>query len=222
MHPHPVYIATGEIRELRALLIRRRLILTDRNRWQHRARSMLRGSGLRVRPGGHRLRAVLEELLNSPNGLDAYLSDSLDLCLRQLAALGVELQRVEAELPGRSRRIETIGRLQTLPGVGPLVPEVRQSGDVGRLGSITKMGAKALRGTLVQAAHVVISQCRTAEAVALQAIAERVRGSRGRRKIAVVALARHLLRIAYYILRDETTYEASRLEHGAYQDQALA
>jgi hypothetical protein len=33
MHPHPVYIPTHEIRELRTLLTRRRMIQTDRNRF---------------------------------------------------------------------------------------------------------------------------------------------------------------------------------------------
>ena len=80
-----------------------------------------------------------------------------------------------------------------------------------RLGSITKTGSKALRSTLVQAAHVLMNHCRSAEAKPLQAIGERVRSSRGRRKIATVALARHLLRIAYYILRDGTAYDAKRL-----------
>jgi transposase len=117
MHPHPVYMATGEIRELRALLSRRRLILVDRNRWQHRARSLLRGSGLRIQPGSCRLGAAIEELLASPTGLDAYACESLELCQRQQAALTIELQRVEAEVRQHSRRIDAIRRLQTIPAV---------------------------------------------------------------------------------------------------------
>ncbi len=38
MTPHPVYIPVGEVRELRRLLTRRRVIQRDRNRWQYRAR----------------------------------------------------------------------------------------------------------------------------------------------------------------------------------------
>jgi len=133
---------------------------------------------------------------------------------------------------------EAIGRLRTIPGVGELtattiyawvgdvrrfpdakalaayaglVPSIRQSGEVQRLGSITKTGSKALRSTLVQAAHVLMSRCRSAETKPLQAIGERVHTSRGRRKIATVALARHILRIAYYLLRDNTIYEPGRL-----------
>jgi hypothetical protein len=39
----------------------------------------------------------------------------------------------------------------------------------------------------------------------------RVWGTRGRRKIAVVAVARHRVRLAFYILRDGTTYDARGL-----------
>ena len=56
LHPHPVYIPTGEVRELRAMLTRRRMIQRDRNRWQYRARAALRGSGYKIRTGGHSLR----------------------------------------------------------------------------------------------------------------------------------------------------------------------
>jgi transposase len=111
---------------------------------------------------------------------------------------------------------------KALAAYAGLVPSVRQSGDVQRLGSITKTGSKALRSTLVQAAHVTASRCRSPEAEPLQAIAERVRGSRGRRKIAIVALARHLLRIAYYVLRDGTVYEAKRLERCAATEPRAA
>ena len=49
-----------------------------------------------------------------------------------------------------------------------------------------------------------------------------MRGLRGRRKIAVVALARHLLRIAYYVLRDETTYERTRVGQVTAPRRAVA
>jgi transposase len=238
MHPHPVYLPTGEIRELRALLTRRRMIQTDRNRWQYRARCALRASGYKVRTGGPSLRTALDQILASPQGVDGHLGDLLELCQRQERALSLELRQVEAELRERGRVVEAIGRLQTLPGVGTLtattiyawvgdvrrfpdakalaayaglVPSVRQSGDAQRLGSITKAGSKALRSTLVQAAHVRMHRCRGADAIPLQAIGARVHTSRGRRKIATVALARHLLRIAYYVLRDGTVYDPKRL-----------
>ena len=45
----------------------------------------------------------------------------------------------------------------------------------------------------------------------LQAIAERIKASRKSAKIARVALARHMLRIAFYMLRDNTSYDPKRL-----------
>jgi transposase len=238
MYPHPVYLPTGAIRELRALLSRRRMIQGERNRWQVRARCALRASGYKVRTGGHALRTALDELLASPQGIDGHLGDLLELCQRQEAALSLEQRQTEAALREGARALDAIGRLQTIPGVGALtattvyawvgdvrrfpdakalaayaglVPSVRQSGDAQRLGSITKTGSKALRSTLVQAAHVLMHRCRGADAIPLQAIGARVHTSRGRRKIATVALARHLLRIAYYILRDGTLYDPKRL-----------
>jgi transposase len=166
------------------------------------------------------------------------LAEALALCQRQEATLRAELQQVDTLLRSRPQTVGAIERLMSVPGIGVLVattiyawvgdvrrfphakalaayaglvPTVRQSGGAVHVGGITKQGAPALRTTLVQAANVLLSRCRGTEAVPLQAIGERIRGSRGRRKIAVVALARHLLRIAYYILRDGTTYDARRL-----------
>ena len=135
MHPHPVYIPTGEIRELRALLARRRMIQTDGIRWQHRARCALRASGYKVRSGRPSLRIALDQLLASPQGVNASLLDLLELCQRQEAVLEHERKRVEAELREQTRSIEAIRRLQTIPGVGELVGTtiVRHDGAEGRL-----------------------------------------------------------------------------------------
>ncbi len=238
MMPHPVYIPTGEVRELRQLLTRRRIVQRDRNRWQYRARAMLRGAGVSTRAGGHYIRKHMAQLLESPDGVETILLDGLGLCQRQVEILGEELEHIEAMLATRTAGIDAIQRLMTIPGVGPwvatsiyaavgdvsrfpnakslaayagLVPSVRQSGDAAQLGGITKTGSKPLRAALVQSAHVLTSRLESADAEPLQAIYARIRGTRGRRKIAIVALARHLLRIAYYILRDGTRYDPERL-----------
>ncbi len=75
-----------------------------------------------------------------------------------------------------------------------LVPSVRQSADTNVLGRITKQGSPQLRRLLVQAAHAVSSRFQTDAAKPIQSTYERIRGTRGRRKVALVALARHLLR----------------------------
>ena len=205
-------------------------------------------AGQAVRCSPRRLGSVLEEMLRSADGVDAYVAEMIEMVERQRERLDGELQVVEAELRRRAREIDAIKRLQTIPAIGPLTattiyawvgdvgrfpnakvlgayagltPSVRQSGEHTWMGSITKTGSPQLRHTLVQAAHVLIARSRGKEAAPLQDIAARVRGSRGRRKIAVVALARHLLRIAYYILRDRTVYDASRLR-SSEEDRAVA
>jgi transposase len=235
MYPHPVYVPTGEIRDLRALLSQRRVLHADYQSWRYRARAYLRAAGCPAAAGIAALRAMLTRVSGQ---IDGCLADGIDLCRRQEGMLRAELQRVDTALANRVASIDAVQRLMTIPGVGilvatalyawvgdvrrfptakklaayaGLVPTVRQSGGAIHVGGITKQGAPALRAGLVQASHILLARCRRAEAVPLQTIGLRIRGSRGRRKIAVVALARHLLRIAYYILRDGTTYDAVRL-----------
>jgi transposase len=235
MYPHPVYVPTGEIRELRAWLSQRRALRADYNRWRYRARAALRAAGY---PVGAGLKAFRAALAAEREGLPVSLATGLARCRRQEAALRAELAQLDATLRTRTQAVEAIARLQTVPGIGwvvattlyawvgdvtrfprakalaayaGLVPTVRQSGGAVYVGGITKQGAPVLRATLIQAARVLVHRCRTTEAMPLQAIGLRIQGTRGRRKIAVVALARHLLRIAYYILRDGTTYDAHRV-----------
>ena len=110
---------------------------------------------------------------------------------------------------------------KTLAAYAGLVTSVWQTGETLKetlkSGHITKQGSPALRRMLVQAAQVLISRCRTPEAWPLQAIAMRVQDSRHRRKIAVVALARHILRVSYYVLRDGTVYDPALL-HSVQQE----
>ena len=183
----------------------------------------------------------MDKLVQRPDGVDTIQLEGLGLCERYDTMLSEELAHIDAMLKVRTEGIDAIERLMTIPGVGHLiatsiyawvgdigrfpnakslaayagvVPTVRQSGDVNRSGGITKEGAKSLRATIVQGAHIIMNQCRSDEAKPLQAIGERIRGSRGRKKIATVALARHTLRIAYYILRDGTVYDPKRIRFG--------
>ncbi len=234
MTPHPVYVPGGEVRELRRLLARRTMVKRDLKRWQVRARSLLRAHGHRVRPGGHYINKLVSELLERPEGLDTDVFESLGMCERFIDMLREEVAQVDAMLATRTEGNEVVARLQTIPGIGPvaaatiyatvgdigrfrnartlaayagLVPTVRQSGDSNQLGRITKEGSRPLRSVLVQCAHVV-TRTSTDAAAPLRAHFDRIRGTRGRRKIALVALARHLLRIAFHVWKDSTPYRA--------------
>lgn len=239
MMPHPVYIPVGDVRELRGLLHRREVIQRDYLRWRNRAKAQMRASGVLVGQGVRCLKVAMDTHLEQCNeGVDGLLLDGIGLCERNMELLKEELDHMDAMLKRRTEGIDAIARLTTIPGVGDvvamtiyayvgdvtrfpnakalaayagLVPSVRQSGNSTVHGRITKEGAPMLRRILVQAAHVVSNRCQGDEAKPFKDTFDRIRGTRGRKKIATVALARHLLRIAYYVLRDGTVYDAARL-----------
>ncbi len=237
MMPHPVYIPTGQVRELRGLLSQRQALSGEHKRWLLRARSYLEAAGYKL--SRHRtVVRLVESAMAEPEGLDEPLAQALERCERMEAMASSELRNVEATIRREASSIDAIRRLKTIPAVGDwvsvsiyawvgdvrrfpnaralasyagLVPSVHQSGESQHCGRITKQGTGQLRSALVQAGHVLMFRCRSAEAAPLQAIAKRIHTARARRKIAVVAAARHLLRIAYYVLRDGTEYDPQRL-----------
>ena len=238
MTPHPVYIPTGEVRQLRRLLSRRAALVNERRTWLLRARTYLHAGGFKLKHAHRTVALLVDSAMNKPEGLDVDLHEALSLCDRMDQTLTKELKQIETQLFGQAEKIEAIQRLMTIPAVGikvatmvyawigdikrfpdarslasyaGLVPSVHQSGSICTHGSITKQGAPQLRSVLVQAGHVLLSRCKREESAPLRALAERVHVARGRRKIAVVAAARHLLRLSFYILRDGTTYDPSRL-----------
>jgi transposase len=238
MTPTPVYMPGGEIRELRALLARRRAIAQERTRWLVRARSHLQAWG-RAPTRGHRtVQRLLDAALKESEGADEILAQSLELCERMHSVLTEELKQVDALLHERAKSSPEVERLMTIPAVGErvalmihawvgevsrftsarqlasyagLVPSVRQSGASHTLGGITRMGSPELRSMLVQAGHVLLFRCASETSLPLKALALRVHRGRARRKIAVVAAARYILRTAYYVLRDKTDYDPARL-----------
>lgn len=155
-------------------------------------------------------------------GMLAVELDLLETLESQEAVVEAALGRVSAADP-RVRQIEMI------PGMGPrtaemlvallddphrfrsakevsaylgLVPRQYQSGATDRRGRITRRGSALARRLLVQAAWVALRWNET-----LRRVFERItRGHRGRRKVAIVAVARRLAVIAWAMLRDGTRW----------------
>lgn len=151
----------------------------------------------------------------------------LDQELAALAAVEAAIATVEQKLKALGGRSEAMARLRTIPGVGPrlsealvvalddphrfssgkqvgsyfgLVPRQYQSGASDRQGRITGQGNRLLRRLLVEVAWMSLRYNPWAREVY-----ERVRrGSRSRKKIAIVAVARRLTVIAWAMLRDGT------------------
>jgi transposase len=140
----------------------------------------------------------------------------LEVELAQLETLETQITQVEKALEALGKARPGVALLQTIPGVGPrtaeaivaylddphrfrtarevsayagLVPRQFQSGTIDRKGRITKRGPAYLRKILVECAWLM----RRHNLWAGQLVERLSRGQKGRRKPAVVALARKLL-----------------------------
>lgn len=236
MTPHPVYIPTGEVRHLRGLLSQREALVADRTAWLIRAKTLLASAGCPATPtpGSHNW---LRDALQNPDGLDALTAERVEQCERIHLHLTAELKHIDASIHEAAKGNDVIRRLQTIPGIGEkvavtiyawvgdvsrfqsarslcsyagLVPSVRQSADSTYSGGITKEGSGQLRRILVQAGHVLLWKCKSDSASPLRALPDRV-AAKGKRKVGVVAAARHILKIAYYVMRDGSVYDPELL-----------
>ena len=154
----------------------------------------------------------------------------LQVELEALTQAQARLAQVQAKLDSLGQAHAKVQLLQTIPGVGPrlseaivailddphrfhngqqvgsyagLVPRQRQSGNSDRHGRITKAGNSLLRTLLVEVGWVGIRWNPW-----MRAIFSRVhRGIRSRRKVAIVAVARHLLVWCWAMLRDNKPWQ---------------
>jgi len=154
----------------------------------------------------------------------------------------LELERESQELSQPWE--DELRRLQTLPGVGPivartvlavlfdagrfpsakhaasyagLVPSTDQSGDRDHHGRITKRGSSELRAMLCEAAHHARKPDHP-----LNPYFAKLCARRGYR-MAVVAVAHRLCRIAYAMLRDGTSFtpEKAGIEAGRFEKVSI-
>jgi transposase len=225
------YVAPRELRELRELL-RHHIALTRlRTALKNRVHALLARQGVqhgRAELFGPEGRSFLGEL-----SLPAPTRRRLESLLGLIADFDRELAAVKREIRGCAKDDPRVSVLTQIPGVGlfiallviaevgdvtrfpsarhlasfaGLTPRVRNSGERVRLGSISHQGSAHLRWGLIQAAQSAVR----AEGP-LKATYERIKRRRGS-KVAKVTVAREILTLCYYGLRDG---EIRRLEAGA-------
>jgi len=155
-----------------------------------------------------------------------------DMYLDKLEMLESQLARVTSVLDEIAKHHPGVSLLKTIPGVGPrtaeavvahiddprrftrvrqigayfgLVPCQNASAGKNRLGHITKDGPRTVRKLLVEAAWQLVRRC-PSERVRFDRL---VGGKKERRKIAVVAVAHHLLRSMLSMLRSGETWRGA-------------
>lgn len=217
-------------REMRQRLRTRRWLVAMRSGSITLVRSLVRQTGARVPAATSR--SLTTRLATV--ALPAALAEIVAPLRRTIDALSAEIRAVDAQLATRAAADPIVTRLQTVPGVGPIVAltfrsyvdDVRRFASAGQVsaaiglvpreassaerrhrGHITKAGPTELRSLLVQASWAC---WRSKRCATLRAWVERVAARRGRR-IAVVALARRLSRILYALWRDDTVFHAASL-----------
>jgi transposase len=215
------YVAPRELRELRDLL-RQRVVLTHmRTALKNRVHALIARQGIQrahadlFGAGGLRF---LDDL-----GLRTDPRARLDVLLRLIADFDREIDALAREIDRRARHDPRVDVLRQIYGIGRylgmlivaeigaierfpsarhlcawagLTPTVRSSDSRARLGHISGLGSKALRWALVEAAQ---KACQGGGP--LRHDFERIAKRRGR-KIAKVAIARKILTLCYYGLRD--------------------
>jgi transposase len=226
----PVHVKTTESHELRFLLVARKLLLKQ----QYENESCIRGSlkvfGLKVGAVTKRMfEARVRELIDERAPLIAVVEP----LLRARALIMTEHNRLYRMIVKAVQRDPVCRRLTSVPGVGALValtyrtgidvparfarskavgahfgltPRKHQSGEVDRMGRISKVGDEMVRTALYEAANVMMS--RVVKWSALKAWAMRVAKRQGPKK-AKVALARKLAVILHRIWVDGTEFRWS-------------
>ncbi len=217
-------------RTVRQILRSRRRLVGMRSGSVSLMRALLRQDGYRL-PSGSAER-VPARLARLP--LSGALTTTLAPLRRMIEALTHEIAEVDARLQTYVATDPVVQRLQSVPGVGPvvaltfrafiddvtrfrsaaqvsaaigLVPREDSSAERRHRGHITKAGPRELRSLLVQGAWAC---WRSARSASLRAWVERLAARRGRR-IAVVALARRLSRILFALWRDGSVFDAATL-----------
>ena len=226
-----VAIKTPEQQSVLMLHRTRELMVRQRTMLVNAIRAHMAEFGIAVRVGLPQVQALLAIIDDAE---DDRLPPLARACLSGLAAqfmsLQVEIVAAEKRIHAWHRSNEVSRRLESIPGIGPLgatalaasitdpsvfrsgrelaawiglVPRQNSTGGKERLGRISKQGDQYLRWLLVAGAMAVIRQAKrrgTADPWLAQLIATKPT------KVAAVALANKIARIAWVLMQHGGTY----------------
>ena len=230
-----VMVPCSRVRQWRSLISYRHTLVRRRTAIKNRIRSIIDRQGL-LWPSGKSgwTRAALAELERMTQPMDEVDVDTLwrgqlGVELQSLQHQEVQVALVERKLDALGAADKRVKLLRTIPGVGPrlaelvvaviddpkrfkngkqvgayagLVPRQYESGTMQRQGGITGQGNRLLRALLVEVGWLMQRYNPH-----FRDVFDRVcRHNKGRRKIAVIAVARRLLICCWAMLRDGTPW----------------
>jgi transposase len=231
-----VHVKSQAAQEQLALLTARRLLVNKLKDLDNGIRGLLRGFGIKL---GSVTKSAMErrvrEYLSASPSLVAIIEPLL--CVR--AAMRSQLALLHRQVERAARQDPVCRLLMTAPGIGSVVsltyraavddparfahssdvgvhfgltPRRYQSGEIDRVGGISKAGDEMVRTMLYEAATTLLS--RVARWSSLKAWAVRVAQRRGLQR-ARVALARKLAVVLHRMWRDGKEFSWSRIEAAA-------
>ncbi len=232
MLPRKVHIVEGKIRELRELISARQRLQSKRVALINSIRGQMKQEGHSLPAKFFQSRHWREKLKGIKIGevqkliIESFMDSIASLLIAEkkltekigtIKDKGIELLESIPSLGRLSSRViisalDDVGRFDSKKCVakyGALTPRIYQSGGITHLGRINRDGRQEVRRVLLQCAHV-IARMRSYGAGPLREFFERIMKRRGK-KIAIVAVARKLLTIAYGVLKSKTAYDPSRL-----------
>ena len=208
------------------LLVRQRTMLVNA------IRAHMAEFGIVVRAGLPRVKELLATIADAEDRrLPPVARTCLESLAKQFMSLHGEIYAAEKRIHAWHRCSEVSQRLETIPGIGPitasalaasitdpevfksgrqlaawigLVPRQTSTGGKERLGRISKQGDQYLRWLLVAGAMTIIRHAKR-RGTTLPWLAELI--ARRPTKVAAVALANKMARIAWVLLRRGGTYQ---------------
>lgn len=199
-------------------------------------RGLLRELGIFIPVGArHVVPKVLELVEDADSSVPDAVRDSLHGICLEIREFEKRMRQVERQLEALSEQMPTVGRLRTVPGVGlltstalvafvgdiqrfrssrkfanylGLTPREHSSGNVRRLGRISKQGDVYLRMLLTHGARCVLWRAtQTSPPDRLRAWAVKVQSRRGHNK-AATAVANKLARICWAVWKHGTEFQS--------------
>ncbi|MCX7803692.1 MAG: IS110 family transposase [Planctomycetota bacterium] len=237
--PRPVHMPGKESRELRGLLAARQQLVRGRARQINAMRGFLRQEGI-ILPARALNTHKGWEALRERTYKHAHLATVVEVYYANFVALTKGIKALEEKLKERAAKDPRVELLKGMPCVGMigaltliagideverfpsgrevvryagLAPGVRQSGGRTVYGPIDREGRSEIRAVWVQIAHLVANDTSRATG-RLRAWYWRVAKRRGK-KVAVVALARKQIRIAYQILKTGEPFDPKKVSRAA-------
>ncbi len=231
--PERVHMSQGKDRELRDLIQARHQVIKGYTNLMNYIRGLLRQEGYslktrhfktadyfssmnRLNLPNHvkeimtRYRGVidnmLEEKLKLEKRIKQYNSKDIEL-IKSIPGMGEISSRTIQAAIGEVKRFRRAKELTSYCG---LVPTVRSSGERTEYGHITREGRSEVRRVGIQSAHAVL-RSKTRESLPLRIWHAKVARRRGY-KTAIVGLARRLVTLVFYVLRDKKEYDYTLLK----------